>query len=427
MSKAQNTIIAAAIGAALAVEPKHVFASRKVHRRETPDDLTKLATELKSRMTKMDDLITKYGKKLNSPTDLPAEVRSKLEADSKAITELAARFSEIEQKLVDQVRSGQEDSNTVGAILARNSDLSKQAAAIAARRGRMSVDGIKARNIVTIAGMTGTKVPLATAKLDERPSQMLALLDLINWQPTTVALVSLLRESGYDIMADIVAEGVAKPESDITFGVEDIKIDVIAHWIKISKQTLDDMPTLGSYIEGRLAYGVRLKLEALVINGNTASFSGLMKAGNSLPSDPIFGETAIDTINTAKYLAWAAMLPPEIVLLNPVDWGKIEREKGDDGHYIFGSPGAMVQPILWGVPVVLSAAMPLGKFWTGNLTIGVSGYMREDVNVELSTEDGDNFTKNLVTMRAEMRGGFGVAVPDACVAGDLVDLVDPEA
>lgn len=425
MSTSQTTVISAAIAQAQRVEPKHEFRDKRIlNRRNAPGDLDKLATELKTRLAKMDELVARYTERLADPATLSKEDRELLDRSAKEVNELAARFSEMEQKLVEQVNTRKLDGDTVGALLTRNNTISQQVAAIMTRRGRTTIDGIQARNIVTIAGM-GTTAPLADARLNERPEQMLALINLIQWQPTTAALVPLLRESGYTIMADIAAEGAAKPQSTLTFGVIDIKIDVVPHWIKISKQVLDDMSALAAYIEGRLAYGVRLKLEALVINGATASFSGLMKAGNSLEAVPVYGETALDTINTAKYQAWSAMLPPEIILLNPVDWGKIERLKGDDGHYIFGSPGAMVQPVLWGVPVVLSAAQAEGKFWIGNLTIGVSGYTRQDVAVELSTEDGDNFQKNLVTVRAEMRAGFGVAVPDACVSGDLVELTPP--
>ena len=418
MSNAQNKHIVSAIGSALAVEEKHVFGTRQVHRRETPDDLTAIAKKLNERMKTLDDLINKHKETLENGK-LPDELRKKLDDDAKVVSDLAARFSEIEQKLVEQVHQRQADPNTVGSILARNTDLRQQIDAIRSKRGRTTIDGIQARNIISIAGI-GTNASLATIDVQRNQAQelTLALLDLITWMPVTSDLVPNLRESAYDIMADEVAEGVAKPQSNLTFGVENITISVIAHWIKITKQLLDDMPVLASYIEGRLAYGVRLKLEAKVINGTTTSFSGLMKVGNSLVAVP--DALAIDTINTAKYQVWGSGLMPEAVVLNPVDWGKIEREKTDDGHYLFGTPGAVVQPVIWGLPVVLSSAMPLGKFWLGNLTIGVSGYVRNEVMVEASTEDGDNFTKNLVTIRAEMRAGFGVAIPDAMVTGDLV-------
>ena len=393
-------------------------AVRQINRREAPDDATALAKKLNERMKSLDELIKKHQDTLENGK-LPDEIRKKMEADAKAVTELAGRFSDMEQKLVDQVRSGDADLKTVGSILARNTEISQQVATIKARKGRMQIDGIHARNIVSITGI-GANASLATIDVQRNQAQelKLALLDLIVWMPVSGDLIPMLRESAYDIMADEVAEGAVKPESNLTFGVENITISVVAHWVRVTKQLLDDMPALASYIEGRLAYGVRLKLEAKVINGTTASFSGLMKVGNSLVAVP---ETlAIDTINTAKYQVWGSGITPEAIVLNPVDWGKIEREKSDAGEYLLGTPGGMIQPVLWGLPIVLSSAMPAGKFWLGNLTLGVTGYVRQDVMVELSTEDADNFTKNLVTVRAEMRAGFGVAIPDAQVTGDLL-------
>lgn len=393
-------------------------AARQINRREAPDDATALAKKLNERMKSLDALIQKHQDTLENGK-LPDEIRKKMEADAKAVTELAGRFSDMEQKLVDQVRSGDADLKTVGSILARNTEISQQVATIKARKGRMQIDGIHARNIVSITGI-GANASLATIDVQRNQAQelKLALLDLIVWMPVSGDLIPMLRESAYDIMADEVAEGAVKPESNLTFGVENITISVVAHWVRVTKQLLDDMPALASYIEGRLAYGVRLKLEAKVINGTTASFSGLMKVGNSLVAVP---ETlAIDTINTAKYQVWGSGITPEAIVLNPVDWGKIEREKSDAGEYLLGTPGGMIQPVLWGLPIVLSSAMTAGKFWLGNLTLGVTGYVRQDVMVELSTEDADNFTKNLVTVRAEMRAGFGVAIPDAQVTGDLL-------
>lgn len=388
------------------------------------NDVDEAGKQLKARMATLDKLIARYESVLADGIELPADVKTLIDNLSTQCTEMASALQDLAQKSVEQVNNRQADPNTVGAMLTRNDDILKQAQAIHARKGKMTVDGVKARNVVTIVGM-GSKAAIATPDLNLERERKLDLLDLIQWMPVTESLIPLLRESAYDIMADEVGEGADKPESDLEFGVVDLTISVIAHWIRISKQVLNDMPVLAGYIEGRLAYGVRLKLEAKVINGATASFSGLMKAGNSLPAEPVFGETAIDTISRAKYQAYDSGLPPELILLNPEDWGDIEREKGTDGHYIFGSPGSLVQPVLWGVPVVLSAAQTVGKFWLGNLSIGVTGFVREEVNVELSTEDGNNFTKNLVTIRAEMRAGFGVAVPDAQVSGNLVNLVDP--
>lgn len=384
-----------------------------------PEPLDDAGKKLEARIKKLDGLIARYESKLADGIELPADVKTLIDEMSTEVQDLSAKLVDLAQKSVEQVQQRQADPNSVGAVLARNDTILKQAEAIHNRKGKMNIEGINARNVISLEGM-GSTASLAQNDLGITREMPLSLLDMIAWMPVTTELVPLLRESAYEIMADLVAEGAVKPQSNLTFGVEDIKVGVIAHWVRITKQVMLDMPALAAYIEGRLAYGVRVKLEARVINGNDTSFSGLMKTGNSQAHTPVAGETAIDTVNAAKYKSFSTGLPPEAIILNPADWGKIERTKGDDGHYIFGNAIATVTPVLWGLPVILSAAQAAGKYWIGNLTIGVAGYVREEVVVELSTEDADNFTKNLVTVRAEMRAGFGVAVPDAQVSGLLV-------
>lgn len=394
-----------------------------------PNDLNALAVLVRDRIGQMDTLLNRYQSQLEGLADLPTDVKDQLEARANDIKKLTGELDDLQQKMIDGVHSRTEDPDAVASILIRNKDILDQAKAIQRSKGKFQFDDLKARNIVTLTGL-GSTAQFAKNDLSRTLERPLNLLDWVSFTPIENELVPLLRESAYDIMADIVAEGGDKPESSLTFGVVDLKADTIAHWIKVSNQLISDMPTLAAYIEGRLAYGVRLKLEAKIVVGDgrstgARSFIGLIEANQYEAVTPAAEDTPVDVINKAKYAAAAAGLLPEAIILNPEDWGSIERIKGSDGHYIFGSPGAAVQPVLWGLPVILSAAMTLGKYWVGNITLGVAAFMREDVAVELSTEDGNNFTKNLCTIRAEMRACCGVAIPDACAGGDLAAAVSP--
>ena len=63
--------------------------------------------------------------------------------------------------------------------------------------------------------------------------------------------------------------------------------------------------------------------------------------------------------------------------------------------------------------------MPAGKFMVGAFNMGAQVFDREDANVQVSTEDGDNFTKNLVTIRGEERIALAVFRPQSFVYGDI--------
>lgn len=146
-------------------------------------------------------------------------------------------------KTFTSVNKSEQDS--VAAILIRNKDIADQAAAILKARGKFTIDGVQARNIVTLGSLpANTQFSSGTVTTATRA---LALLDLISFTPISEKMIPLFRESAYDIMADLVDEAAEKPESDIEFGVIDLAVGTIAHWIRVSNQLLSDMPTLASY------------------------------------------------------------------------------------------------------------------------------------------------------------------------------------
>jgi HK97 family phage major capsid protein len=67
--------------------------------------------------------------------------------------------------------------------------------------------------------------------------------------------------------------------------------------------------------------------------------------------------------------------------------------------------------------VVDTNAMPQGHFLVGAFNMAAQVFDREDANVQVSTEDGDNFVKNMVTIRAEERLALAVFRPQSFVYG----------
>jgi len=66
--------------------------------------------------------------------------------------------------------------------------------------------------------------------------------------------------------------------------------------------------------------------------------------------------------------------------------------------------------------------MDAGDYLVGSFAQAAHGWDREDVNVTVSTEDRDNFVKNMVTVLVENRVGLTVYRPEALVKGDFTGL-----
>ena len=413
----------AVLGPALAIHMRNAQGNQ-------PANLDELSLQLRTQISELDALIKKKEKALeNVPEDLATDLANR----AKQIEGIASDIQQIKNDLVNQAKNlRQEDQEDIAAILIRNKDAVDQASIMYSRSKSVSdsvtFEGIKTRNIITLAGISNKVGNAADAKdITGRTAayRPLNIIDLINWIPADSETAYYLRETTANFLAGIIPEAEDKPESELQLGMLQLSVGTIAHFVRVSKQALKNMSQLAVYIETRLAYGVRLKLEYYVVNGHTPAqgqqkiFSGLLEPLNYTTVDVHLSDTAIDVLNKAKYKAASTYVQPDCIILNPEDWGRIERIKGTDGHYVFGAPGAAVQPVIWGVPVIFSATMPIGKFWCGPLSMAYEGYLDSDVTIVVSTEDGNNVTKNLVTILAEMDGSGAVVLPDACVAGQL--------
>lgn len=86
---------------------------------------------------------------------------------------------------------------------------------------------------------------------------------------------------------------------------------------------------------------------------------------------------------------------------------------------MLGDPAAATPERLRGLPLVITRAITVGSFPVGNFDMAAQIFDRMGVEVLISTEDSDNFRKNLVTIRAENRLALAVKRPAALITGTL--------
>ncbi len=97
----------------------------------------------------------------------------------------------------------------------------------------------------------------------------LTVRDLLTPGRTASNAVQYVKETGFTNAAATVSEtaGATKPQTDIKFDVVTSSVTTIAHWVLATRQILDDVPMLQSYIDGRLTYGLALVEENQLLNG----------------------------------------------------------------------------------------------------------------------------------------------------------------
>ena len=244
---------------------------------------------------------------------------------------------------------------------------------------------------------------------------------------TTSNAIEYTREAAFTNLAAEAAEGALKAESALTWSLVNMPVSTVAHWIKISRQLAADAPALAAYVNSRMVYGVNQKVDAQLVigNGTAPNISGTYKTGNFTLHGYLSG--ALGTILPKLVLIRKIMAdlyvsgyPADAIVLNPADWAQIEIElftvAAGQTLYSINSAG---QPVLFGVPVIQAIGMAADTFQVGRFSEAYMVYNREGVTVEMSDSDSDNFTKNLVTIRAERRLALATEKPAAVRGGDL--------
>lgn len=396
-------------------------------------DIKQLAAGLKTATDEVKRFAEEADKKMKAGEQLSAEAKTAADQALVKLNEIAARMTEAEQKLARRGGDESPEVKTVGQRVLDDESVKAFLADRARGKSRVSVS-LKA---ITTAGGGGdgaagalvepTRVPGIIAPPDRR----MTVRDLLTPGRTGSNSVEYVRETGFTNNAAVVAEKAQKPESSISFEEDNAKVATIAHWIQATKQILDDAPMLQSYIDGRLRYGLMYveEQELLKGDGTGSHLHGLIPQASAFvsPIALVPGMTIIDQLRYAMLQAVLAEYPATGHVLHPIDWARIETLKDEVGRYIIGNPQDGTTPTLWRLPVVETPAMDVGHFLTGAFKLGAQIFDREDANVLLSTEDRDNFIKNMVTIRGEERLALAVYRPEAFVYGEFTEPAAEEA
>ena len=287
---------------------------------------------------------------------------------------------------------------------------------------------LKLRNTVVEGIGGGTNVAVAPdrqAKIVRGAFRILRVEQMLNSVDTVSNAIQYTKETSFVNNAAETAEAAQKPETNLTFALVTNPIQTVAHWIKISRQLAKDAPALTAYINVRMMYGVNKRAEDQIIAGNGVdpNISGLLATGNFTAHG--YTAAAIGTVNAKIKLVRRIIAdlatsdyPADLIMLNPSDWADIELYTTTYGEYVIGDPQTLAQPMLWGLPVIVTNAIPLGTVIVMS-SLAATVYNREAVIIEMSESDADNFTKNLITIRAERRLALAVEIPAAVRAGTL--------
>jgi HK97 family phage major capsid protein len=386
-----------------------------------------MAADLKADFSKSTDAVKAIAEEALGKVKSGEKVTEKMKDDADAalvkLNELTEEVKEMAQKMARGGDVDEVEAKTLGARFVNDENV-KSWLAQGPRQGKADLC-LKATLTMATTDAAGSVGPGADRQrlpgIVTGPERRMTIRDLLTQGQMSEASISWIQETGFTNNAGMVAEGVKKGESDIKLAEKTSVAKVVAHWMKVSRQALDDVDQLRGHIDGRLLYGLALKEENQILNGDGTgqNLDGIVTQASAYSAEfAVSDETPIDKMRLAMLQAVLAEYPATGHVMHPIDWARIELTKDADKRHIIGDPQGGSTPMLWRLPVVETQSMSVDKFLTGAFAMGAQLWDRWDARVEVGYEN-DDFTKNLVTILAEERLALTVYRPEAFITGDF--------
>jgi HK97 family phage major capsid protein len=391
----------------------------------TEQELKNLTIDFK----KATDEVKTFAEKVTTELkNLGATTNETKEQADKALVEMngiGARLTEVEQKMARRGSTQQVETKSLGQHVI---DSAEYKALVQSKGGQARIP-VEWKDITSATGTVGSGAsPSTSLVMADRqpmipyPTYRLVVRDLITPGSTESNAIEYPVETSVPTAtsAYVVAEGAQKPQSDLTFDLKSSPVRTIAHFMKASRQITDDAPQLRSYIDGRLRFGLSYveENELLYGDGTGQHLHGIIPQATAYSAafSPANAQN-IDVLRLASLQATLGLYPATGFVMHPTDWARIELTKDQYGNYIIGQPQGSTTRTLWGLPVVATQAMAVGHFLTGAFNNGAQIFDRMAIEVLISTENQDDFIKNMLTIRGEERLALAVYVPRAFITG----------
>jgi HK97 family phage major capsid protein len=410
-----------------------------------PDNVANSEQEFKAAVATMaaaTDEVKRFAEKTQTEMkNLGDATRETKESADKALVDLnvareevksaKAQLDALELKVASRSAPASVEHKSVGQSVVDSEEV-KALIAGAAKSARVKLDNVNLEGTAVLsatatwgatASVSNSLVAAQRAALVQPLMERLSVRDLIAQGRTNSNAIEYPREVSATNAAAVVAENTLKPLSDFVFNMESSPVRTIATRVKASRNILDDAPQLQSYIDGRLRYFVRRAEDDELMNGDGTGqhLDGLVANATAYAAPAgITGTNALDTLRIAALQAELALLPTSGFVLHPTNLAVLQTIKDAAGNYIVGNPqGAIGVGNLWGIPVATTIRIAPGFFLAGAFAEGAQIFDRLGVEVLISTEDEDNFSRNMVTIRAEERLALAIYRTEAFVYGAI--------
>lgn len=244
---------------------------------------------------------------------------------------------------------------------------------------------------------TGVVVPFATRPIE--------VTDIFPAGNTSQNAIVYMEETTFTNNAAEIAEAALYPEGALKLTEQSSPVRKIGVWLPVTDEQLEDEPQAASYLNQRLPFMVRQRLDqqTLLGDGVAPNLLGVLNKPG-IQTQARAADTNEDAIYKAMVLVrTTGQAMPSHIILNPTNWQTIRLRKTADGQYIFGDPASRGAITLWGLPVVEAQVITLNTGLVGDFPNFSQLAMRRGMDVQITNAHADFFINGKQAIRADLR------------------------
>lgn len=254
-----------------------------------------------------------------------------------------------------------------------------------------------------------------TGRLVEFATRPIQVADLIPQTTTSQSAVQYMEETTFTNAAAEVAEGGTYPEAALALTEQTSIVRKIAVFLPVTDEQLEDEPRVRGYIDNRLPFMIRQRLDSQILigNGTAPNLRGVLnvvgiqtQAKGADPTPDAIYKAIVKVEVTGQAIANA-------VVMNPTNWQDVRLLRTADGLYIWGNPSDAGPERIWGLRVVRAQAETLGTALVGDFANFIELAVRRGIDVQVSNSHSTFFVEGKQALRADIRAALVVYRPTA--------------
>lgn len=234
------------------------------------------------------------------------------------------------------------------------------------------------------------------------------VVDFFPQTTTSQSTVVYMEETTFTNNAAEISEGTTFGEAALALTERTSEVRKLAVWLPFTDEQVEDEPRASGYINNRLTYMLRnrLDLQLLTGNGTAPNLRGTENVA-SINTQALGTDSVPDAIYKGmRVIRDTGFAEPNVVFIRPAKWEGVRLLKTADGQYVWGHPSVPGVETIWGVRVVQTVVPTATKAIIGDYANYAELAVRRGIDVQMTNSHSTDFINGKQAIRMDLRAAL---------------------